>query len=72
MTATARHFLGFPSYIIYRALKFDFCRYATWRCLVEGLNVRIRGTSNRQNCSEWSVRRGESALRVSELGFEVV
>ena len=54
MTATARHFLGFPSYIIYGALKLDFFLDATWRSLVEGLNVRIRGTSNRQSCSEWS------------------
>ena len=56
MAATARHILGFPSYITCEALKFDFCRYATWRCSVEGLNVRIRGTSNRQSCSESSVR----------------
>ena len=52
MTAATRHIHGFRSYITSGALKFDFQSDTTLRFFGEGLNVRIRGTSNRRKCAE--------------------
>ena len=67
MTATTQHILDFRSYITSGALKFDFLADITWRFLVEGLNVRIHGTSNLQSCSV-SVGRGGALWSIS-IGF---
>lgn len=69
MTATTQHILEFRSYITSGALKFDFLADSTWRIGIEGLNVRIRGTSNRQSCSESSGRGDAQPEGCIRIGF---
>ena len=52
MTAATRHIHGFRSYITSGALDTIFSPVQLENGEGEGLNVRIRGTSNRQSCSE--------------------